>query len=97
MYVKVNTDVMSAQQKQIAEYINNYNTGIMNTKNTINNMFTAWQGNDYWFFKEKVNAFMEELLKLEKSLNQYSEFLEGYSSAMDKLDDYYSNKKIEIK
>ena len=97
MYVKANTGMINTQQKNISNYINDFNSGISNVKNTINNISTIWRGNDYNNFNTKMSEFIGDLTKFKNTLDQYSEFLNGYSSATDKLDDYYGDKKINIK
>ena len=58
MYVKANTSIISTQQKNIAGYINDFDSGISNVKNTVNNISNIWRGNDYNNFNIKINEFM---------------------------------------
>ena len=97
MYVKSKTDILVSQKNAVAEYVKDFENGLINAKKTLNKFSSAWQGNDYLQFARKMNAFMQDLSKFNETLNQYSNFLEGYTNATMELDKYYvENKSINI-
>ena len=44
-----------------------------------------------------MDSFFKELRQVKNSINTYTEFLRGYSDAVNELENYYSAKKINIK
>ena len=97
MLVKADTNVINAQQKNIAGYINDFDSGISNIKNTMNDISNIWRGKDHDNFNAKMDELTNDLTSFKNTLNDYSEFLEGYTKATDILDDYYGDKTISIK
>ncbi len=97
MYVFVDSNAINSKLQKVNSDMKTFHSGINAIKTTVDSIGTAWQGNDYKNFVEKMDDFQGDLLELEQSMETYQAFINGYLEAMDKLNSYYSNKNITIK
>lgn len=97
MYVLINKDIIKKNTNYIGDEISNYNDGLNDIRNTIDDISNIWQGNDYNNFKSQMDEFIQSLQNIGESLENYKNYLEGYVNASDKLENYYNNEKISLK
>lgn len=97
MYVNVNTSVIKQQAKYIGDNLEGYASGVNNVKNTVNSIGTIWKDAGYKNFVTKMEEFIRELQDLEKTLQSYQNFANGYADAHEALDSNYGNKEIKLR
>lgn len=97
MEIRVYPDIVEREIKNINESIKDYDIGIQNIRNTINEMSQIWKDNNYQYFNDKTNNFLMDLAQIGDILQNYHDFLDGYMNAGEKVDSFYQNKNINIK
>ena len=97
MKIMVDTSMIKKKCENIETELEYMDSNINALKNTVINMGYKWNGNDYKYFSENMEGFYENLTKMRDSIASYKDFINGYVSVVEKLNDYYTNKKIDIK
>ena len=97
MIININTHNIDYQLKSMQDYMLDYENKVNSLENIVSDIKNIWNGNDYNYFVQQMDSFFKELRQVKNSINTYTEFLRGYSDAVNELENYYSAKKINIK
>ena len=96
MLVKVQTEYLKKQASAIENANQNFANGINNIRNINSEIGGIWQGNDYNNFSSQMTSFASELENLKNAIDSYKEFITGYATATEVLDDTYGSKTIDL-
>ena len=97
MKILVDTTTIKKKCDDIEAELEYMDININALKNTVVNMGYKWGGKDYQYFIKNMDSFYENLYNMKDSITSYKDFIKGYISIIEKLNDYYANKKIDIK
>ena len=97
MYIHIDESILNREIKALASEMNNYDTNLNEMKRIVDSFANIWAGAEYNNFNQKFQSFYTELKEMSTSLETYKEFLNGYISACNSLDNTYGAKNIPIK
>ena len=98
MYINVNDEKLLKNSQNIKnDYLEEYNSCINKIEENIENIGKAWKGNDYDNFYNKMTEVIVDLNSLKKYINSCNNFVEKYANIIQKIDEKYQNRKIDIK
>lgn len=96
MRIKVNTDEVKSNVKNMAQYFNNLQAGV----NKINSEFTdigmVWEGSDSTSFMNAAEDYMTALPELQNTIDSYINAINNYLSKVESIDKEYASKIINL-
>lgn len=98
MYVNVNYERLSNNSQNIKNnYLEDYDLYIGKIEEIVENIGSAWKGNDYNNFYNKMTEVIINLNSLKKYIESCNNFVEKYADITKRVDEKYENRKIDIK
>ena len=96
MYIHIDQNNIKKGIAHMDESVENFYLGTNYVKETVENIKSIWQGEDYNNFQKKMNEFTDELKKVADLMTNYKEYIMSYNNVSLKLEENYKNKKIKL-
>lgn len=96
MKVRININELCKYKNDIEFLIEELKPYINDSIKIIDNMHSIWSGSDANMFHDKVNILIYELQQVEKSLQTYLKFLNGYIIIEERIEEIANTEEIEI-
>lgn len=97
MKIKVNTDSLNSKYEEINDSLDDYTNAVIAIRNITDEIGSSWEGEGYNTFNSKMQELINDLNKLESSLEDFNKFLNAYISGIKKIDNEFSKVKIRLK